>query len=303
MKTLNFKESMLLKFRWKLKYTFYLSDDKLKKITFGLYWLLARSFFSKRCRSGNARALDRHGAIVLEKKMDDLCLNKVNTYLDNILDDPKKWMICNTKGEFVEKNKINSKNIICERLKALNKIFADQELLEITEKIFGDTLRDYYGCDYKVLCMDSLYLNHIQKASEVEGSFKWHIDNHPPGLIKGFIYLMNVSEENGPFSCLSGSHKKYLKKYELKNDNTDWRFDETIPLKLNIKIKNITGKAGTSFLANANSIHRASPVRKGTRRVLCFMFLPSIRSTFDSYQISKPISSLNAPDRIHEPIW
>jgi hypothetical protein len=107
---------------------------------------------------------------------------------------------------------------------------------------------------------------------------EFHVDDNKANL-KFFIYLTDVSEESGPFSCvpstwtwkLKGSlwrgllwelskKRKYLYEY-MTNHETCIMLE-----------KKIVGPAGTCFIVDTTSLHRAQPVLIGSRKVAVISF-------------------------------
>ena len=88
--------------------------------------------------------------------------------------------------------------------------------------------------------------------------------------LKFFLYLNDVSENNGAFSCVPGSHKKSEKirglygneiSYENRHLTRQLAYtnDQVIP---------IEGKAGDLIIFNTDVWHRAGIVKEGERKVM-----------------------------------
>ena len=88
--------------------------------------------------------------------------------------------------------------------------------------------------------------------------------------LKFFLYLNDVTEANGAFSCVPGSHKKsekirnkYGNKISYENKHLtrqlDYKREQIIP---------IEGKAGDLIIFNTDVWHRAGIVKKGERKVM-----------------------------------
>jgi len=88
--------------------------------------------------------------------------------------------------------------------------------------------------------------------------------------LKFFLYLNDVSETNGAFSCVPGSHKKsekirvhYCNEISYENRHLtrqlDYNEEQIIP---------IEGKAGDLIIFNTDVWHRAGIVKEGERKVM-----------------------------------
>ncbi len=91
----------------------------------------------------------------------------------------------------------------------------------------------------------------------------YHADNDTPtGWIKVFIYLTDVSEENGPHMFVPGSHLE--RPVELARDG---RFsDEEVERHLGVGLK-LAGPAGTVIVENTQGFHKALTVQSGMRAI------------------------------------
>jgi hypothetical protein len=297
-------EKFPLILRWKLKHSLGLSEHLVKKITFRLYWFFCIGFFRFRPLKSKGAELEGQGLSIMDGKLSKNEIKSVRKVISDVKGDDRWWKRCSDDGKFVKPSDFDSnQNIDVEKFIGLNHVMDQNLMLSWIEDIFGDALRDYYGCSYKVLCMDNMYITNVSRGAKSRGSFQWHIDDHPPGLIKGFIYLSDVKESDGPFCCLPRSQKQSLKKFELKEEVTDWRFPDDIQDTLKIEPCHVLGESGTAFLANANTIHRATEVIEGSRWMWSFMFLPSFQTTQNSFDRDGVLDSEMSPDRIHVPMW
>ena len=144
------------------------------------------------------------------------------------------------------------------------------KLLNNTQKFFQqDWMQDisiaFWGKELKI--NEYIYVMH-----ELPGTVHIAQDLHFDVLktLKFFLYLNDVSETNGAFSCVPGSHKKSEKirnKYgnEISYENRhltrqlDYNKDQVLP---------IEGNAGDLIIFNTDVWHRAGIVKKGERKVM-----------------------------------
>lgn len=299
---MNWKENLCLKIRWKLKYTFKLPDQFCKNISFLIYWAFSLKLKYLFQKNNNSLELNKNSLTLIDHQLEASLFRDIDHTLGHPSPSNLNWNIVNNSG--LQEN-LSHKNLnmwhVAHHQDPI-KILGENTLLDLIDNIFGPTLKAYYHSHYRILNI-GMYISRKNNFNKIENSFLWHIDNHPPGLIKGFIYLTDTDMDHGPFTCLPSTHRTNHSKHQDKSQNTDFRFEQKYIDSLKIPTTHITGNAGTAFLVNANAIHRAYPVSKGERRVLTFMFLPSIYSPTEHYKHYQTIKSSDSPDRIHEPVW
>jgi hypothetical protein len=97
---------------------------------------------------------------------------------------------------------------------------------------------------------------------DIEGTtYKYHADNdNPTGWIKVFIYLNDVSEENGPHVFVPRSHgerpAELARDGRLSDDEVERHYGPGVKL---------PGPAGTIIVENTQGLHKAAEVRSGIR--------------------------------------
>jgi hypothetical protein len=128
----------------------------------------------------------------------------------------------------------------------------------------------------------------IDATADNRGSGEgWHRDAF--GFqFKAIVYLCDVTDENGPFEYLSGSHKAWRAGFDSARGRfpvpPDSRIDsqgmEKMIAEGLIKPKRFTAKAGTVILVNSAGVHEGAPLKSGHRYALTnYYYFP--------YQIGK----------------
>lgn len=101
----------------------------------------------------------------------------------------------------------------------------------------------------------------------------WHRDSAHYSQTKSIIYLSNVSEENGPFEYILGSHKpwsfmrgwteKYFRYDQFRYSEAEIeQYKKRFPQQ---ECKRFPAAEGTLILADTRGLHRGHPIRQGTR--------------------------------------
>jgi hypothetical protein len=117
----------------------------------------------------------------------------------------------------------------------------------------------------------------------------WHRDAFGYQF-KAILYLSDVSDDNGPFEYMAGSHKSWrvgldtaLGRFPIPPDS---RIDSAHMGRLiatgAIRPRRYTAKAGTVILANTSGVHGGAPLKAGSRYALTnYYYFP--------YQIGKSL--------------
>ena len=153
------------------------------------------------------------------------------------------------------------------------RIFGSQHLSNVISKYFANRLDLIDFGELMVrrkLRFQTTLAGHISYKEGALGSGGgWHVDSHSVQF-KAMIYLTDVSEDNGPFEVIPGSHKpKWFLVFLLRNwfsFTSITRFDNQLVSKYDTK--KMMGKRGTVVLFNPLLIHRGLPVTKGERYAL-----------------------------------
>tara|TARA_R110000765_G_scaffold262534_2_gene362452 strand:+ start:343 stop:987 length:645 start_codon:yes stop_codon:yes gene_type:complete len=102
-----------------------------------------------------------------------------------------------------------------------------------------------------------------QQGKDIDSGGGWHVDSEINAQFKSFIYLSNVSPDNGPFTFIQKS-KSLVSKID-KYDNLRIPQKTVEDLFEPEDIIEITGSAGTCILIDSTYVHRGKKINKGTR--------------------------------------
>lgn len=107
----------------------------------------------------------------------------------------------------------------------------------------------------------------------------WHRDTPFKKQFKSIVYLSDVSEDNGPFEYIIGSHKNesYFNFLNHGIDTSKYRFTEKELEKIDslkdYQHEKFTAKKGTLILVDTSGIHRGMPIKEGNRYALTNYFI------------------------------
>ena len=116
----------------------------------------------------------------------------------------------------------------------------------------------------------------VQNINNVPGG-EFHIDDSKAN-IKFFVYLSDVSRENGPFAVVPRTHRwnepqRILRAFDkaiTKRRNSLYHNGD--PTILVGKARYICGSRGTTFIVDTTCWHKAEPVTQGSRLVFVASF-------------------------------
>lgn len=121
-----------------------------------------------------------------------------------------------------------------------------------------------------------------ERRNRVSAEDIFHFDSWRP-MFKAFLYLVDVTEENGPFVYLKGSHARAAwrrkRALEFDADGEAGSFGHFFPTEIqHLKREHgfeeaiVTGQAGTLILGDFRGLHRGSPMLSGERKMLNIVF-------------------------------
>jgi hypothetical protein len=106
-------------------------------------------------------------------------------------------------------------------------------------------------------------------GTDANASQKFHFDNDRANFIKLFVYLTDVTEDNGPHTYVEGSH---MKKPKTLLHGEKLEDSEVLDFYKKSKLKVITGKKGQAFFADTAGFHKGTKVLKDSRAIFQINF-------------------------------
>lgn len=147
----------------------------------------------------------------------------------------------------------------------VQKLISDEVLLAISQ--------EYLGCAPIVDGVRMWWNTTFSKDPNPEAATMYHFDMERLKWFKVFVYLTDVSEENGPHAFIKGTHKVGALPYDLLKKGYVMSSDEEI---YNYFDKNeeilYTAPRGTMIIEDTKGLHKGTPVKSGDRLILQMQF-------------------------------
>ncbi len=135
----------------------------------------------------------------------------------------------------------------------------------------------YLGMTPKLQEFTLAEINAVPPGTEKTGSMRWHRDPHDLRLCKMFIYLSDVTTENGPFTYVKESNygNKYRGVFPQKPPSGIYPPPGEVEKRVNpADIQPCTGKAGTVIFADTSGLHGGGYVKAAHRVMFTAGYLP-----------------------------
>lgn len=145
----------------------------------------------------------------------------------------------------------------------------DEDMRKLLEKLYEIILPLFEEKIYnkKVSIIDEKILRHMNEIEhKKEGSFLWHIDNHPEDILNIIIYLSDVGKNDGAFQY--ASLEKNIIKFPYLPPSGGIIKEDFVRQNKNIIIEQVEGKKGTIFIFDNCILHRASHPTENYRDAL-----------------------------------
>lgn len=166
-----------------------------------------------------------------------------------------------------------------------------EEVLQLFDGPLGKAVCDLYGAHFQVLWLDCY---RTYPGSE-QRSWLWHTDNVPPFIVKGLVYLTQVTADTGPTLILSPEKTKALKSvgyFPMREEHRPARIEENgkVPIS-SADIQTVFADPGDAVVFNTNQFHKAQPPKDGFRDAISIQLLPS-RKPWREALTSRSLSEL-----------
>lgn len=155
---------------------------------------------------------------------------------------------------------------------AIKEYYDDPFLAEIGERYLNSELINSHTLGARL----------IAKESNLGSGGGWHRDSVFRTQYKSIVYLTDVTERNGPFEYLLGSHRKSTILTSIRRNGfsshqnriSNEQVADVLKTHPELKSKVFTAKRGTVVLVDTSGIHRGQPIQEGERYSLTNYFYP-----------------------------
>lgn len=134
--------------------------------------------------------------------------------------------------------------------------------------------RAYFGGDYEYLSANAWHTL-ASETSDNRSAQKFHFDLDSGWFIKFFCYLSTVDEVSGPFTYVTGSHKKKPRKF-LSGLRIS---DAAVRRSYSENIEHLIGEKGSFFVADTQGLHKGQHVLRGERILIQFLYAKEMFAT------------------------
>lgn len=147
----------------------------------------------------------------------------------------------------------------------------------IMDPVLINVARNYLQCepifDFPAMWWSTAF----SKEASSEAAQLYHFDMDRVKWLKIFIYLNEVTLDNGPHSYIRGSHKVGAKpSHILKRGYVRIEDKELASFYKQEDFVTLTGKKGEIFAGDTKCWHKGNPLKKGDRLVLEFQYTSSL---------------------------
>lgn len=218
------------------------------------------------------QAMDRDGYYVFNRQLDEATCDRLMAYARTTPCHPRyAGGIAEESVLYESENPIAVRYDFDEQLMLENqdiqRLVMDESLLDLAEA--------YMGCEPAIDLVAMWWSTALQVDSGAtsRAAQLFHFDMDRANLFKFFIYLNDVTLENGPHCFIRGSHLR--KPEEILRDGRipDEEVGQYYP---GTDMVQLTGKKGTIIAADTRGYHKGMPLKQGERLIFQLQFGSSL---------------------------
>jgi hypothetical protein len=215
--------------------------------------------------------LNKFGYVNFNKKISQELVNSIYNYALNAeaLTAPlyDKKIIYNPTNPISEIYRFTQKDLV--NNKDIQQLIMDPVLINIA--------RNYLQCEPIFDFPAMWWTNTFLKEASAEAAQLYHFDMDRIKWLKIFVYLNDVTNDNGPHQLIKGSHLPGAKPKELLNRGYERIPDQDINKYYKPEdVIVVLGQAGSVFAEDTKCWHKGTPLKSGHRLVLEFEYTSSL---------------------------
>ena len=248
------------------------------------------NFFSSLVPSVAASEIAKHGFYLIPDLLPESLIDSLLSHLENGITHPRGMEVDDfTPGKPNSKYPtwwMNTDEIL--------KSSSVQALL--CERNVVKTAREYLKSRPQIMSL-AMWKSFSGFGTDANASQKFHFDNDRANFIKLFVYLTDVTEDNGPHTYVEGSH---MKKPKTLLHGEKLEDSEVLDFYTKSKLKVITGKKGQAFFADTAGFHKGTKVLKDSRAIFQINFATDDFGAFNKDRADKSslVQSTQILDRL-----
>jgi len=143
----------------------------------------------------------------------------------------------------------------------------------IADSTFRAVAQEYIGCVPVLDIVTMWWSTTFQKEPSTEVAQLYHIDLDRAKFLKFFVYLTDVTENNGPHCFIKGSHKSKPPLLFVPRRFTDEEMKKYYPVAAFLEL---TGKSATIMAVDTSGFHKGKPLINGERLIFQIQFSNSL---------------------------
>ncbi len=147
----------------------------------------------------------------------------------------------------------------------------------VMDPVLLNIARNYLNCEPIFDFVGLMWTTAFMKEPSARAAQLYHFDMDRVKWLKVFIYINEVTLENGPHCYIEGSHKPGNKPDELlQRGYARIKDEELLPLYRQADVKIVCGEAGSIMVGDTKCWHKGQNLKNGHRLILDFEYTSSL---------------------------
>lgn len=230
-----------------------------------------KSYNNRNFNDEDLRILKDKGYVIIKDYLDDQFIEKIYYLTSSLKCSYNKTQ--NTSEKVIYDENIHklpaygyetSDLVKTKEINDLIKFFKKSKIINLVESYF----------ESKAYILDvNMWWSNVSDKIDSYSAQDFHFDLDSIKFLKVFIYLKDVTENEGPHVYVEGSHKSFTKPYDILKRGYSRVSDDEISKYYDYKkIQKVIGKKGTIFIGDTKCFHKGLVPTKGNRLIFELTF-------------------------------